>query len=331
MGKNLFYQMYSAVQDSMGEDMQGGIQKRGIKMDPTQDIKDHTYSWNHFTCLVDRAHDFADFIKANHPDIKQVKDLTSEIKTEYLLSKHTSNAGKCNTNSILTYDHQLIKIGHLCDNKYEACNLGYTSDKAILPDDNFKMRSLIMKEDHFQAAISHLGNKSEGKWGLQVNHELGIRISSDEHLLRKNFHFDENTVTIYDAKGNKTFDIPMSERQSEFFKTEFEKRGIIDPNDRVVNCKAENISKCLHRGLERAGLTQYGDHCTGNHAIRKMVAQGFYKQRIAVNLEIYKGDFEKAELEAKKETSLLLGHGAQRSIENYISRYGSKSDFEVNI
>lgn len=328
MSANLFQQMYRAICSSMGSEMQGGISKRSVKMDPTQDIKDYTYSWSHFEDKVDRAHNFCDFVKENYGKANW-KDVTQEMKQDYLLSKHTSNGGKCCTSSVLTYDQQLVALGHICDKFYNT-EVGFATDKDLIPRDNVKFRDLVMKPEHFKEAMQNLKDGSEGKFGAQIGFELGIRGSSIENLRFGDLHFDTNKIDIVGAKGGKDYGIDMPERVMTWLKDECAKRGITSPEDRLVKCKAETVEKALHRGLERAGHHEYAEHKTGNHASRKYEAQQFYTTRIGVHLELGE-DWKKAELHAKQETSQFLGHGSQRCIDNYISRYGSQADYGAAI
>jgi len=114
-----------------------------------------------------------------------------------------------------------------------------------------------------------------------------------------------------------------------WIKMECEKRGITDPNERLVPIKAESVSKALYRACEKAGLHQYAEHKTGVHAIRKAEAQRFYEKRIEYYLQEKGEDWKKAEKHAKEDTSVMLGHGSHRSIDHYITRFGSQEEFEA--
>jgi integrase len=331
MPTNLFQQMYRAIKDSMGDDMSGGIKKRGIKMDKEkdsdgdaiQDIKDHTYSWKSFEHKVDRAHNFADFVKENYGKVDW-KDVSQNMKQEYLLSKHTSNGGNCNTSSILTYDQQLVSLGHLCDKFYNK-DVGFKSDKDIIPKDLVTFRDIMMKPEDFRAAMNELTDKSRAKFALEISNRLGIRVSSIPKLRLGDFDFDKNSVLIFNAKGGKTFDIPG--RDLDWIKDECEKRGITDPEERLITIKADSISKGLYRALESAGLVEYKEHKTGVHAIRKAEAQRFYAKRVEFYLREKGEDWQKAEKHARGDTSVMLGHGSQRSMANYVEKYESEDDF----
>ena len=292
-------------------------------MDDKQDVKDHTYSWKSFEHKVDRAHNFADFVKENYGKVNW-RDVTQEMKTEYLLSKHTSNSGNCNTSSILTYDQQLVSLGHLCDRFYRT-DVGFASDKDVIPKDEVKFRDIMMSKEDFKAAMAELTDRSQAKFGLEIADRLGIRVSSIEKLRLGDFDFDKNAVMVVDAKGGRTFEIPG--RDMDWIRAECEKRGIDDPDERLVTIKSESVSKALHRALEKAGLHQYAEHKTGVHAIRKAEAQRFYAKRVEFYLREKGESWEKAEKHGRSDTSVMLGHGAQRSVLNYVSQYESEEDF----
>jgi hypothetical protein len=49
---------------------------------------------------------------------KSIGKMSPRNEDRILDGKHTSNGGNCCTNSVLTYDQQMVSIGHLCDRFY---------------------------------------------------------------------------------------------------------------------------------------------------------------------------------------------------------------------
>ncbi|WP_312652973.1 site-specific integrase [Aminipila sp.] len=315
---NIFYQMSSSIDKSFGDD--GGISKRAIKFDKTQDLKDSVYSYNEKTRLLDTAHDFADFIKENYQDIKYVRQIDQPIVKEYLESKHRFNDGNCNSNTVNTYSQSLDKISHLININF-GINTDWQVKKNELPQDGEKLRSLRMQDEHWRDAHDNMKDGTRGKLGVELGREFGLRESEIIKLQIRDFDIEHGVIHIVDSKGGRSRDIPLSEEQYIKIIEKSKEIGVKveNPMAKVVDLRLGSVSNLLSENLIKTGHPEYAAHKTSCHSVRKMWAQEQYEQKLQSYLD--EGiPFEKAEKQALGETSQLLGHGYQRTIAEYVER-----------
>ena len=324
---NLFYQMYSAIENGFGDD--GGIQKREIKFDDQQSTKDFVFSRSEFNRLKDAASDLSDWIKTStHTDIKQVKDIDSFIIKECLISKHRENGGTCNSNTINTLEQSIDKISHLVDKKF-GINTDWSVDHKELPQDNEKLRVLRMDPDHLKEALDSMKDGTAGKFGVEMAREFGLRASETVKIEVRDVDFGNHILSIIDSKGGKSRDLEMNSDQEAMIKERIAEKGLVNDKDRLVPIKEQSVSDLLCKGLKRAEHREYSDHKTSIHSVRKMWAQDKYESAISSYLD--KGEtFKEAEKHALSDVAVALGHGASRTtIESYVDRYDSQDDFEA--
>ncbi|HVI42248.1 MAG TPA: tyrosine-type recombinase/integrase [Anaerovoracaceae bacterium] len=310
---NLFQQMKMSVDDAFSP----GMSKRSVKMDETQNTKDHIFAYETRSDLINTSHQLADYVKTNHPDVKYVKDITRDMAKEFLDSKHHVNGGSCNSNSVNTYAQRLDNLAHVCNLRFRDCNVGWDIDKKELYQDKDKLRDLRMDPEHLNDALRSM-TECHGKFAVEIAREFGLRESSIVHLRGKDFHFDEMKMVVYDAKHGKTFKIELREDQAEWIKAKMEEKGI-GLNDRLVPIRAQSVANILREHLESAGHKQYIDAKSSIHAVRKMVAQQHYEAKIA-EYQAKGEEFKTAEKHALRDTSLYLGHGDTRTIPEYVVR-----------
>lgn len=319
MGKaNLFQQIKMGVDDAFSP----GTSKRSMKNDRDEDgnlkenTKNHVFSYESRSDLINTAHQFADFVKTNHPDIKFVKDITRDMAKEFLDSKHHINGGSCNSNSVNTYAQRLDNLSHVCNAKYHS-DTNWDVDKKELYQDGEHLRSLRMDPEHLKDALNSM-NDCHGKFGVEIAKEFGVRESSIVHFRGKDFDFENLTATVFDAKHGKTFKIELREDQAEWIKEKMEEKGI-GLNDRLVPIRAQSVANILCEHLDKTGHKEYSEAKSTIHAVRKMVAQQHYEAKIS-EYQAKGEDFKTAEKHALRDTSNYLGHGDMRTIPEYVTR-----------
>jgi len=311
--KNLRYQMTSSVANNHNEK---GTSKRSIKLDPTANIKEYVYSFSERERLMDICKSFADFINQNYSEIKMVRDITKPMVLEFLQSNHKTNGGKCNSNTVYTMAQSIDKLSHLVNKNFKV-NTDWKIEKSELIADNKKSRDLWMQREHLNAALSLMKDGTDGKIGIQLAAEFGLRVAEVTKLQLRDIDFENGKLHIHESKGGKSRNISIDDAQKVWLKDEIKERGIVDKNARLCPIKDKSVCNLLSKCLKKAGYPEYAEAKTSIHSLRKMRAQELYEDKIPEH-QSQGNSYKNAEKKARGDTNEFLGHGRGRTLDSYI-------------
>ena len=185
-----------------------------------------------------------------------------------------------------------------------------------------------MDRGHLQEALDNAKDGTWGKFGVEIAEQFGLRASEIVKLEVRDVDFADHVLHIIDSKGGKDRDLPMSPDQEGMFREHIAAKGLTGDTDRLVPIRADSVCDLLSKNLDKTGHGEYKSAKTSIHAVRKMVAQQHYIKGIQDYLA--KGEsFKDAEKHALRDTSNFLGHGDNRTIGEYVDRFGSLADFEA--
>lgn len=292
MGRNLKYQLKHAIDQHFKE----GMDKHAIKRAGERDgVK--IFSYADRKNLIDVASNFANYMRDNHPEVKQVKDVTSEHVQSFLNSK----AKECSSNTLYQYQSKFNKLEKVINATYKSAHSSFSKGLTIPPGKE-KQRSIEMNRGHYNKLLSNISHsRSQAVPAIQLAGRFGLRVSETVNLKGKDIQLDKGVLHIHESKGGRSRDIPVTKEADRAFLVGLKSQ--YGDNQRVVPLKEDSVNRFLQRELGKMGLTQYRAHGTGIHAIRKMYAQGRYDEYRQQGLSIK---------ESLDRTSELLGHGADR-------------------
>jgi integrase len=265
-------------------------------------------------------------MKDNHPNIRMVKDIDSSITKEYLLAKHRFNGGTCNSNSVNVLEQGLDKISHLINRNFNL-DTSWEVNHRELPQDKDPLRTLVMDREVFHQALDTMKDGSQGKTCLMISEYTGMRSSEFEKLRVSDFNFVKEELHIHESKGGRSRDISIPDVVIEIAQNWIEKKGL-SGDDKMFTIKAGSICDLLQEGLKRVNHREYAEAKTSLHSVRKMVANEMYVTKIQEYLKTGMS-WEKAEKTALGDVSKFLGHGIERTIKEYVNRFGSLDEFEA--
>lgn len=294
--KNLFYQFQTALKecDHTGES------KRDVKLNDGLG-GEQIYSYSEFKNLTQTAHEFSQFVKENYPYIKMVRDITPEHAVAFLNSKlHT-----CRPTTIKQYASRLEKLS-ICVNYRFACNTSYhtvVNTKGKIG----KVRSIATVKEDYDKMIRTFKTDCVSKRAIMLARHTGLRVDALSRIKAGWFNPQDRTLTVYHDKGGKTYTKHLNDQAYELLKqyTKYKKDNqYIFPNrSHKGHIQADSINKTLKEHYIKAGITDYKDHKTGIHAIRKLYAQELLEECLQKGMSQQK---------AENYVSHELGHGNNR-------------------
>lgn len=312
MAHNLRGQLIHAIKSNsaMGESKHSAKAK-GQAYGKNSTGKIYSYSSAH--ARQDVAKNFANYMKENHPDIKDVRNLTSEHAQGFLNS--CASRG-CSTDTIKSYRSELSSIGKNINSTYKNSNVDMSKTVAVKGHNETKVRNNPMRNEHIQALKDSYKVGSTGYNAVTVSEAAGLRASELCHLQGRDITINQNYAVVHvdHGKGGRNRDVIV--RNQEHVQNLSEIKNSIGDMQRVCPVQVGSLHKNLDRHMDKIkdnltgkSLNQVYNH-QGFHAMRKDYAQREYDRFRSEGMGIK---------ESMNEVSHLLGHGNGR--EELMSRY----------
>lgn len=253
------------------------------------------------------AKQFSKYMKENHPEVRMVRDISSEMVDEFLRCKAKNW-------SIKTCEERLSDMRVI----FGKCNRVYgrmhSLDHLTPPiPGHGNIRTVAMTiEDYYKLAKSFInrGTTSIAPTAMQLSHRIGCRINEAAHLRTGAIDLNKGVVHLTEGtKGGKHRDVPIREKDRNFF------ISLKSIGEDVYVChgiQAESIDKAIRREMKRIGISNHYERTT-DHSIRKLYA----KERMEE--ERKKGLSERQAWEIVQQE---LGHGRHYRHELYVTYVG---------
>lgn len=303
MARNLKYQFKYAIEQSC----RFGADKHSMKRNHAENgsLKARTLSYADRKNLIDVSSNFANWMKENHSDIKELKDVTSNHVQEFLNQK----AQTCTSATIEQYQSKFSKLEALVNSTYRNADVSYTN--TVTPtcsNHTEKLRSKSMNDSDYNRLKNYMTENcrsDNGAKALQLSYHAGLRVSECAKLQQRDITINENgtaTVHVADSKGCRSRDVHIVNRDSVQALTEL-RDSVQSPTDRIVPIQAESINRSINRAMDRCGMQEYRSCKTSVHSVRKCFAQREYDRYKEEGLE---------PRQAWDRVSEELGHGKNR-------------------
>lgn len=291
MGKNLKQQFIFAIDCNFTE----GQDKHSMKANGiTNDGR--IFSYADRKNLIDAASNFANYMKENSPDIKQVKN----IRAEHIQSFLNHKANEFSNATMKQYQSKFTKLEKIVNNAY-GIKANYSGYTLPLSKENTKVRNTSMAAGDFKKLENFFRkSKSYGKIAIQLSARVGLRVSECTKLQGRDIDMDKNIVHVEDGKGGRNRDIPIRKEDQDYFR---QLKSNVKDIERICPVRADSINKAINRALRKEGIRdKYRD--TNVHSLRKMYAQKEFDRCRSMGMSIS---------ESLREVSVLLGHGKDRT------------------
>lgn len=290
MGKNLKHQFLHAINDNFKESMDKHSMKADGKINDGK-----IFSFSDRKNLIDVACNFSNYMKENYKEIKMVRDIRAEHIQNFLNKKATG----CSSATLKQYESKFNKLEKIINNTYKV-NTKFKGFKLPAGRENTKIRNTSMSKNDFKKLENYFeSSRSSGKTAIELTARTGLRVSECVKLQGRDIDIKKNIIHVQDGKGGRSRDIPIREKDKDYFVKL--KAGVSD-FDRICPVRADSINKSVDRAMKNIGIRdKYKD--TSIHCIRKMFAQN---------------EFDRCREEGKtikeslQEVSVLLGHGKDR-------------------
>lgn len=286
MGKtrNIKYQFKHCIDFNFKE----GMDKHSIKKNGKDNSK--IYSYSDRKNLIDLSANFANWIKENHAEIKQLKDINSMHIQEFLNEK----ANSCSRKSLQEYQSHFRKLESLCNNTYNT-NVDFHSTVTPISAKNGggKIRNIMCSDAQYQMLLKT--KNSNLKSALVLSKNFGLRASECSKLQYRDIK--EDGIYIADSKGKKSRFVKAENKEQQDILQQF--RG--KKQGRICPIQTGSLQQAFNRECKKQGIHfQNGAF----HTLRKNFATAKYKE--------YREKGETVQ-QALDSVSHVLGHGSKRN------------------
>ncbi len=245
----------------------------------------------------DTIKSFAKFIHKNYPEVKLVKNITTEMLQAWI----DANRNNWSDATMAEKISQLKMIFLRVERVYHCEAACEPLDLIVPPKNGNKKRSIMISCEHIimiRDSFASRDAKCAARIALELAVRLGLRVKECEHLHPEDINLERRYVYVCEGgKGGKRRYVPIREADYEYF------RELKDNTKNqeyvlggVTSCA---INKAIRREMKALGIDKYYLDTT-THSVRKHYAVTRYKE------ERLKG---KDEIEAWETVQCELGHG----------------------
>ena len=168
-----------------------GIDKHSLKT-PTGKLEDtyHVFSYAQRKALRDLANQAFRYVKAQHPDIRLIKDVTVDNINEFLESKVSS----CSTETLKQYASKFRKMARCINRVYRVSvnwDEGLVVPKSLITPNGERQRTQQMAKDDYKAIMDRANaSRSKATVAFQLTARFGLRVEGNAKIKAKNVHLD---------------------------------------------------------------------------------------------------------------------------------------------
>ena len=253
------------------------------------------YSYSDRSNLVDLASGFAEYMKQTHPQVKEVRHITTDHVQAVM-------SAKCDTASQATlsqYASRFGKLERLVNDTYKSCKVDFHS--IVVPASNVngggKVRSQMLAASDYHTLLNSTTNTNLYN-ALTLSYCCGLRAAECSKLQAKDWNPKTCTISIVDSKGKRSREVKVPQQHIAAVNA-----VMTSTEGRICNCQTESLQKAFRRQLTTCGLAD--TYKLGAfHMTRKAYATNMYKECRAQGMSV------QSSLSA---VSQSLGHGANRN------------------
>lgn len=276
MARNLKYQFKYAIEQSC----KFGADRHSMERNPAENgtCEATTFSYADRKNLLDVSANFSNWMRENHPEIKELKDINSNHVQGFLDNK----AQTCTSSTINQYQSKFSKLENLVNNTYTKANVNYSNTVAPAASNNTeKLRSKTMTSSDYNKLKNYMSNNCRSENGvkaLQLGYCAGLRVSEIAKLQQRDIKINSDgtaTVRVVGGKGGRDREVHITNKESVQTLSNI-RDSVANSTDRVVPIQKDSINKAINRAMDKCNMQEYKDHKTCVHSLRKAFAQQEY-------------------------------------------------------
>ena len=246
-----------------------GTDKHDYKAENGKEMGAKIFSFSETFRLKDIGRNLVNYIKENNMDIKQVKDIGSNVVQSFL-----NNKTNCTQNTVNSYAASLFKLQNVLNATYKNCNLKWREEVAIPAVQRDKatnrgVNSVMDREDYNKILEYCKENPGQSSYTLQLQNFLGIRIEELAKIKLENIDLQNKTIKI-EGKGGKIIVRQIPENKIQLMEEIIQKNY---GNGKLFSIEGSSINRFLNRLENRLNLEKHS-----NHDIRRLIAQELFNK-----------------------------------------------------
>lgn len=279
--RSLKYQFLNCIE----KNFKTGINKHSLKQ--TGKTGNEIFSYSQRKNLIDLSANFSNWMKENHPDIKQIKDIKQEHVQEFLNHKRT-------TTSQATVDNwrsQFNKLECITNSTYRTSVNFHTEKVLSTKNGGGKLRTDMLSMENYNKLMSNSTNQNFRN-ALCLSQHFGLRACECSKLQYRDI--TENGINVVDSKGGRSRFVPVETQQQKNVIKEF-----LGKAGRVCSCKTASLQQAFNREKKKIGLSSASDFHSSRKAYATQKFQEYRQQGMSVQKSLDR-------------VSNNLGHGNNR-------------------
>ena len=289
IARNLKYQFLTAINNHFAEGMDKHAIKRAGQMDGTR-----IFSYADRTNLVDLASGFAEYMKQTHPQVKEVRHITTDHVQSFLATKSST----ASQSTLAQYGSRFAKLERLVNDSYKSCNVDFHS--VVVPPSSKcsgKVRNQMLAASDYHTLLSSTTNPNLHN-ALVLSYCCGLRAAECSKIKASDWCAASGTLIIVDSKGKRSREVKVPQQHIPAVNAVMSSSA-----GRICDCQTESLQKAFRRQLATSGLADTYKN-GAFHTARKAYATNLYKECRNQGMSI------QSSLSA---VSKSLGHGANRN------------------
>lgn len=289
IARNLKYQFLTAINQHFKEGMDKHAVKHAAEMNGTR-----IFSYADRSNLVDLAAGFSEYMKQAHPQIKEVRYITTDHVQGFLAAKSSTVTQA----TLSQYGSRFAKLERLVNDSYKSCKVDFHS--VVVPASSRgsgKVRTQMLAVSDYHTLLSSTTNTNLRN-ALVLSYCAGLRASECSKIKASDWHAASGILRIVDSKGKRTREISVPQQHHSAVNA-----VMSSTQGRICDCQTESLQKAFRRQLAACGMADTYKN-GAFHMTRRAYATNMYTECRARGMSV------QSSLSA---VSKSLGHGANRN------------------
>ena len=269
------------------------MDKHSVKLSGQMDGT-RIFSYSDRSNLVDLASGFAEYMKQVHPQVKEVRNITTDHVQGFLATK-SSTASQATLDQ---YGSRFAKLERLVNDSYKSCRVDFHN--VVVPTSSKctgKVRNQMLAASDYNTLLSSTTNLNLRN-ALVLSYCAGLRAAECSKLQAKDWNTDSGILTIVDSKGKRSREVKVPQQHIPAVNA-----VMGSSTGRICDCQTESLQKAFRRQRAASGLADTYKN-GAFHTARRAYATNLYKECRAQGMSVQN---------SLSTVSKSLGHGANRN------------------
>ncbi len=296
MSKSIKHQLIHAINSNFKEGQDKHAMKRaGYERQST------IFSYSDRKNLIDTAAGFANWLK-DQPDAPR---RLYEITPQHIQAYFNAHASQWTGPTMKVRLSHLRKLEALARSTYPNSKISFTAGVALPQVVTAKKRTIQVSERDYERLLSlSVQSKSQARHAVFLSGSCGLRVSECAKLKGSDITLNQDgtaSLRVVDSKGKRSRTITLNNPDTVSRLAQLHSEA---GQGRVCPVQSGSLNTYLRRTFHALGMTEYAQHKTGFHALRKLAAQRYFDECRDCGLSVS---------DSLARTSIWLGHGRDRN------------------